>query len=69
MQVPIGILISSCHGIAMNKTKIVLDIPDQLISKLDEEVKANGYDSREEAVIFILRYYFDNVNKISPPTV
>lgn len=53
----------------MNKTKIVLDIPDQLISKIDEEVKANGYDSRDEAVIFILRYYFDKVNKISPPTV
>lgn len=53
----------------MNKTKIVLDLPDQLISKLDEEVKTNGYDSREEAVIFIIRYYFDNVNKISAPTV
>lgn len=69
MQVPIGILTPSCHDTAMNKTKIVLDLPDQLISKLDEEVKTNGYDSREEAAIFIIRYYFDNVNKISASTV
>ncbi len=47
----------------MNKTKIILNVPDQLISKIDENVKENGYSSREEAVLFILRYHFDKMSK------
>lgn len=58
-----GFNILSCHDTIMNKTKLVLELPDALVSKLDEEVKENGCDSREEAVLFILRYYFDKIGR------
>lgn len=59
----IEFLIARYHSMLMNKTKIILDVPDQLVSKIDENVKENGYSSREEAILFILRYYFDKMVK------
>ena len=48
----------------MTKTNITITLPEQLISRIDEEVTKNGYSSREELVLFVLRYYFDKNGKI-----
>ncbi|AGN27121.1 hypothetical protein MMINT_18440 [Candidatus Methanomassiliicoccus intestinalis Issoire-Mx1] len=53
----------------MTKTNITITLPEQLISRIDEEVAKNGYSSREELVLFVLRYYFDKNGKITTPMI
>ncbi|WP_400194569.1 ribbon-helix-helix domain-containing protein [Candidatus Methanomassiliicoccus intestinalis] len=53
----------------MAKTNMTITIPEQLISRIDEEVSKNGYSSREELILFILRYYFDKNGKITTPMI
>lgn len=41
-----------------NETEIIVSLPDFILQKLDEEVKADSYESRSEALSMILRRYY-----------
>lgn len=49
---------------ASSSKDIILTVPESLITNLDADVKHMGYKSRSEAILYILRFYYDTMERL-----